>query len=243
MSRRELKEQAKAALFPNFGNKMLLLIIPILLGIGGGAKTVFQNFSRGNLTHNSGFNTLPTDTSNNIGAALPAILLVVFIGLVIGLLIGIVIGALINAIWAGGMFAYLRIFRKEEENPAFSSIFRPFSDGMFWKITGLYVLQLLVYIGLILIPIIGWAFLIYLALGWSQSLYILYDKVENGEYIGVGDILRSSAKMMAGRRMNYFVFQLSFIWWYLLSGVTGGLATVWTTPYITMSTVAYYENL
>ncbi|KKW70545.1 hypothetical protein VN96_2401 [Lactococcus cremoris] len=38
MSRWELKNQAKGALRDNFGSKMLLFIIPIIMGILGGGN-------------------------------------------------------------------------------------------------------------------------------------------------------------------------------------------------------------
>nr|WP_254425826.1 DUF975 family protein [Lactococcus garvieae] len=56
-------------------------------------------------------------------------------------------------------------------------------------------------------------------------------------------MLNASAQVMRGSRGEYFLFLLSFILWYILSGITLGLAKFWTTPYIEMSTIAYYQNL
>lgn len=96
-------------------------------------------------------------------------------------------------------------------------------------------------IALLTVTIIGIPFAIYLGLGWSQKDYILFDQL--GTYTGIWGVLNASAQVMRGSRGDYFLFLLSFILWYILSGITFGLAKFWTTPYIEMSTIAYYQNL
>ncbi|MFR2165825.1 MAG: DUF975 family protein, partial [Streptococcus salivarius] len=100
-----------------------------------------------------------------------------------------------------------------------------------------------IFVALMFIPVIGWAFAIYLGLGWSQATYVLFDQLEEGRYSGVIGVLSESATMMKGLRGNYFIFKLSFFWWYVLYGISGGLAGFWTTPYLNMASIAYYENI
>ena len=82
-----------------------------------------------------------------------------------------------------------------------------------------------------------------MAFGWSQSTYVLFDQLEEDRYSGVMNVLSESATMMKGLRGDYFIFKFSFFWWYVLYGISGGLAGFWTTPYLNMASIAYYENI
>ena len=55
MSRWELKNQAKGALRDNFGSKMLLFIIPIIMGILGGGNGMKQS-----MDYNGSFDNVPS---------------------------------------------------------------------------------------------------------------------------------------------------------------------------------------
>ena len=52
-----------------------------------------------------------------------------------------------------------------------------------------------------------------------------------------------SEKMMDGHKWEYFVFQLSFIGWYLLCGLTLGILYIWVLPYVTVANTMWYEEL
>jgi uncharacterized membrane protein len=234
MTRRALKEQAKEALRENFGTKMLLLLIPILLGIFSGVdriNTIFGGHSSIQKTHGV-VSSLPTG-------------LVAFIAVMvlIGLIIGLAVGLFITVITFGAIFNYIKIFRGERANPRFSNIFIPFKDGSLWKIVLLNLLKGILIFVMAIIPIIGWVFLVYFMLGWSQSTYVLFDQLEKGEYRGTWGVLNESSELMKGRRWNYFVFQLSFFWWFVLNIITLQIVGFWTMPYITMANIAYYDNL
>lgn len=71
--------------------------------------------------------------------------------------------------------------------------------------------------------------------------YILADDLpENTTW---KDVLDKSKEMMEGHKMDYFVFELSFFGWFLLSGLTFGIALIWVLPYVEIATVMYYEEL
>ena len=55
------------------------------------------------------------------------------------------------------------------------------------------------------------------------------------------DILNTSSQMMTGYKFKYFVFNLTFIGWYILGALFFGLPQIWTMPYTEMSMVAFYE--
>ena len=53
-----------------------------------------------------------------------------------------------------------------------------------------------------------------------------------------------SAQMMDGHKMEFFVLQLSFLGWWILSVLTFGLLAVfYVSPYYAVTVCDYYENL
>ena len=77
--------------------------------------------------------------------------------------------------------------------------------------------------------------------GYSYALtpYILIDDPQ----ISIRDAVRKSQRMMSGQKFNLFYLQLSFIGWWILSILTGGIGFLWLTPYFTTSMAAFYRNL
>ena len=78
---------------------------------------------------------------------------------------------------------------------------------------------------------------------YSMTTYILYDDIQNGTYEGPRSIMKKSSKLMNGHRWRFFCLQISFIGWYLLTGVTCGLIYFYTLPYITTAKLFFYEEL
>lgn len=71
--------------------------------------------------------------------------------------------------------------------------------------------------------------------------YILADTAnENTTW---RDVINTSKNMMDGYKMDYAIFELSFIGWSLLCIVTLGIATIWVFPYVQTANVMYYEEL
>ncbi|MEY8444142.1 DUF975 family protein [Lactococcus ileimucosae] len=229
---KHLKERAKDALRENFGAKLRLFLIPIF----GGIISM-------NMTYRSDYNS-NIDTVNNFDTNVitTGLLLSLLLAMLIGFLIGALLSVIIDVITVGARFNYIKIYRGERTIPRFKNVFAPFKDGSWIKIFVLHLVTALL-LGLLTITVIGIPFAIYLGLGWSQKDYILFDQLESGTYNGIWGVLNASSQVMRGSRGNYFLFLLSFILWYILSGITLGLAKFWTTPYIEMSTIAYYQDL
>ncbi len=74
---------------------------------------------------------------------------------------------------------------------------------------------------------------------FGQIYYILYDQPEESFF----GIFKKSNEMMDGYKMDYFVFKLSFIGWWLLVVFTFGLAAIWVVPYVQTAETVYYETL
>lgn len=53
-------------------------------------------------------------------------------------------------------------------------------------------------------------------------------------------LITQSRKLMNGRKMNLFVFQLSFILWFVGIGLTFGLLALYVIPYLQIAMVLYY---
>ena len=79
---------------------------------------------------------------------------------------------------------------------------------------------------------------IIVALMLSMSLYLMAD----GE-TDIFGVLKKSKDMMNGHKWEFFVFQLSFIGWILLVGITFGIAAIYVIPYMQVAECIYYDKL
>jgi uncharacterized membrane protein len=60
--------------------------------------------------------------------------------------------------------------------------------------------------------------------------------------MGIFEILRTSREMMEGHKIEFFVFDLSYILWNMLTAVIG-VASVFVLPYMNVGRALYYEHL
>lgn len=110
--------------------------------------------------------------------------------------------------------------------------------GMFGRIILLNILtNLFVMLWSLLFVIPG----IIAAYRYRMALYLLLDHPE----MSVMQCIRESKRMMKGHKGELFVMDLSFLGWAILESIPvfGYAVQVWTTPYISMSYVLYYEAL
>lgn len=77
------------------------------------------------------------------------------------------------------------------------------------------------------------------AYSYSMTPYILIDNPE----ISVREALRKSQQMMVGQKFNLFWLQLSFVGWFILACLTGGIGFLWLVPYYQTSQAVFYQNL
>lgn len=94
-----------------------------------------------------------------------------------------------------------------------------------------------------LIVLAGTAVFLIANYAYSQTDFILYDQLSTGTYQGPWQIITQSRRMMKGYKWKRFLLDLSFIGWYILIGITLGMAGVVTYPYITTARVLFYEKL
>ena len=118
--------------------------------------------------------------------------------------------------------------------PDFKQIFSGFED--WWsavKLNLFMTLRVLLWSLLFLIP--G----IIKAIAYSQAMYIL----SGNPGMNHNECLAESDRLMDGHKMRYFKLQLSFIGWWLLCGVTFGIATIWVIPYYNATMATFYIDI
>lgn len=135
-----------------------------------------------------------------------------------------------------GFISYiLGLTRKEEVSLTYI-----FQD---YKKIGLIVVTLIIsYVfiifGYILLIIPG----IMIAFSLVMVGYLLADSKETS-ISEAKNIIRESIEMMNGYKLDYFIFELSFIGWYFLGAITFGIAYIYVIPYFTFANTLYYQRL
>ena len=57
------------------------------------------------------------------------------------------------------------------------------------------------------------------------------------------EAIEISKRMTNGFKGDLFSMYFSFIGWYILVGLTGGILSIYVTPYVETTAAMYYENL
>lgn len=78
---------------------------------------------------------------------------------------------------------------------------------------------------------------------YSMSAYIVNDMVASGKQVGATDGINASRELMNGHKMDLFIFDLSFIGWFILAGITAGIGFLWVGPYYLSAKAKFYRNL
>jgi uncharacterized membrane protein len=77
------------------------------------------------------------------------------------------------------------------------------------------------------------------ALGYGMTYFIL---VENPG-MPATEAMRQSKRMMNGHKTELLMLGLSFIGWFVLSVLTGGIGFFWLVPYASMSFTIFYRQI
>ena len=91
-----------------------------------------------------------------------------------------------------------------------------------------------------LIPLIGWVIAFMKIYSYCQGIYVV---AASKETISGYDSLEVSKALMKGYKWDYFVLELSFFLWYLLSLVTFGVALIYVIPYVSITRALYFMEL
>ena len=138
-----------------------------------------------------------------------------------------------------GLVSYLINLIKGNNPDLVSTVFSKYKEGYMWKIILVSILAELIIFGWSLVLIIPG---IICAYKFAMTNYVLAEQtpeeLENGEAA-----YKVSTKLMDGYKLDFFVFNLSFIGWFFLGSLTFGIAYIWVMPYYTTACVMYYEEL
>ncbi|WP_042273225.1 DUF975 family protein [[Clostridium] dakarense] len=93
-------------------------------------------------------------------------------------------------------------------------------------------------VGIILICLMYIAFIIF-TFAVAQVPYIIIEKDD----LGLLEAMSLSMKLMKGNKWKYFVLQLSFLGWGILSVITFGVGFLWLIPYMALAETNFYKDL
>ena len=77
------------------------------------------------------------------------------------------------------------------------------------------------------------------AYSYSMAFYVLADNPE----LTAREALSKSKQIMNGHKMDLFILELSFIGWFLLVGLTLGLAAIYVIPYMSATMANFYNSI
>ena len=77
---------------------------------------------------------------------------------------------------------------------------------------------------------------------YNYSSYFAFQIMCENPSLKPSEALKLSKKMVVGNRSELFVLDLSFIGWWILSGITFGIASIYVIPYYFTTQALYYEN-
>lgn len=220
MNRVEIKKEAKEFAFNNKWNIWKPTIIVSLIEgvIMGVISSILIASGMQTTTTTEMFGVTTTSTSFNT----------------VGTIIMFIISVLLAPLMVGLTYYLIQLVRgkKVEINDLFSKFkyvlpifIITFLVGLF---TSLWTL-------LLIIPGIIYAFSV------AMVPNLLADELN--EDSGYMELINKSREMMKGHKLDYFVFQLSFIGWDLLVAITFGIAIIWVYPYQTVANIKFYEKL
>lgn len=214
MNRALLKQDAKNAMSMAYPHPVLTTLILMVVSI---ASTVVINLVGGVF----GFTGAITGSSS-----------VNALGAFITTLFSIAVGLLLGTVQFGYTVYCLKVFKQEETG--INELFAYFP--MFLKVCGLILwMELFISLWSCLCVIPG----IIAALRYSQAFFILAENPD----MSIRDCVNESKNLMSGRLWEFFVLQLSFIPWSLLTAVTCGLAGLYVQPYMQITFAGYYLSL
>lgn len=227
-SNSEIKEQAKQLLKGNWGNAVLLNLIPTLLLIGiillvvPPLLTVFA-FNSDSMT--SLPDTMNQQTPSNQHTSIQ------FVGNLLGTFFSLAVS-----------WTFLDMLRgKKQTIVPFKDAFRTFNATFALPIVILYVLTSVFQTLWLLLFVIPGLIKVY---SYAQTYTIFYDTYQHtGEKMGYLASITASRKLMHGYKWKLFLLDLSFIGWHILALATAGIGYLWLTPYIRASRIVFYDNL
>lgn len=213
MSISQIKEDALKALKGNWGKGVAISIILIMFSFLGATIEITLSGGFENWNQYNETDIFPTQ---------------VYIGNIIYTLLSIPLSV-------GIYWFFLKLSNHKSVNSTY--VFSTYKDiKLFFKLISLTLVQTLF--------ILLWSILFIIpgfikAIGYSQAFFILKENPE----LGILEVLSESQKRMKGLKWKFFLLNLSFIGWILLTPFTIFIGFLWLLPYVYTAQASFYKLL
>ena len=164
-----------------------------------------------------------------------SIALAIILGTISGGVLAFITELVALPLYIGFISYILGLTRKKEVS--LTDIFQDYKKIGLIVVT-LIISYVFIIFGYILLIIPG----IMIAFSLVMVGYLLADSKETS-ISEAKNIIRESIEMMNGYKLDYFVFELSFIGWHFLGAITFGIAYIYVIPYFTFANTLYYQRL
>ena len=216
MSRVELKENAKGSLKGNWGQAIIVMIIYGLITL---AISCIGFMGKGvNLNDPKAIEAIINGTSSLVSPAQ-----------VISAILSIFVTSFLAL---GSVSFYMKLSRNEEVT--YKELFS--KTGLWALYIGVTVMTS-IFVGL-------WSMLLIIPGIIATYRYAMVDYIMvDNPNIGVFEAIRKSKEMMYGHKLDYFILQLSFLGWAILSVFTFGLLMLYVAPYMNVTCANFYYSI
>ena len=164
-----------------------------------------------------------------------SIALAIILGIISGGVLAFITELVALPLYIGFISYILGLTRKEEVS--LTDIFQDYKKIGLIVVT-LIISYIFIIFGYILLIVPG----IMIAFSLVMVGYLLADSKETS-ISEAKNIIRESIEMMNGYKLDYFIFELSFIGWHFLGAITFGIAYIYVIPYFTFANTLYYQRL
>ena len=164
-----------------------------------------------------------------------SIALAIILGIISGGVLAFITELLALPLYIGFISYILSLTREEEVS--LTDIFQDYKKIGLIVVT-LIISYVFIIFGYILLIIPGIMIAFYLVM----VVYLLADSKETS-ISEARNIIKESREMMNGYKLDYFIFELSFIGWHFLGAITFGIAYIYVIPYFTFANTLYYQRL
>jgi uncharacterized membrane protein len=153
--------------------------------------------------------------------------------LVMGLIASTGIGGLfVPAILVGFCMIYLNLAKGIK--PTFGDMFN--GANLFGRALWLDIItQFFIFLWSLLLIVPG----IIKSLAYAMGFFVLAENPE----LTARQALGESKRLMKGNKMRLFILMLSFIPWFLLVGITFGIAMIYVAPYFSSTLANFYNSV
>lgn len=150
-------------------------------------------------------------------------------------IINLLIAFMITPLLYVGFYRYFLDIKAGGVTGDYDVLFRWFKKGFLRIVLTYFVVCVYILLWTCLLIVPG----IIKSIAYAQTFFILAED----DMITPSSAIRKSQNMMRGYKMQYFLLNLRFIGWTLLSILTLGVGFIWLIPYMMTAFAGFYNEL